>query len=77
MALFNDLLDKLNVELHLPTFKYCGPGTRLVERLARGDKGINELDNFCKKHDISYSKTHGNLSARREADKVLAKKSLG
>ena len=77
MALFNDLLDKLNVELHWPTFKYSGPGTRSAERLARGDKEMNELDNFCKEHDISYSKTHGNLSARREADKVLAKKAWG
>ena len=77
MALLNNLLDKLNVGLHLPKFNYCGPGTRLAKTLARGDKGINELDNFCKEHDISYSKTHGDLIARREADKVLAEIDLG
>ena len=66
IALLNDLLDELNVELHLPTFNYCGSGARLAERLARGDKGINELDNFKKEHDISYSKTHCNLNAKKE-----------
>ena len=34
---------------------YCGPNTRLEERLARGDEGINRLDQVCKQHDIDYS----------------------
>lgn len=47
-------------ELHLRTlpclkkYNYYGPGTNLDKRLARGDQGINRLDDVCKKHDIDY-----------------------
>ena len=47
-------------ELHLRTLpslkkcNYCVPGTNLEKRLARGDEGINRLDNVCKQHDIDY-----------------------
>lgn len=50
-------------------------GTRLRERLARGDKGINSLDELCKTHDIAYEK-HKDSSKRYEADKELAKGAL-
>ena len=33
-----------------------GPGTHLKKRLARGDPGINRLDQISKQHDIEYSK---------------------
>ena len=36
-------------------YNYCGPNTRLEERLARGDEGINRLDQVCKQHNIDYS----------------------
>ena len=36
-------------------YNYCGPNTRLDGRLARGDKGINRLDQVCKQHDIDYN----------------------
>ncbi len=42
-------------EFHLPTYSYCGPGTNLDERLARGDPGLNRLDRACKTHDIDYA----------------------
>lgn len=45
------------------------------ERLARGDKGINPLDELCKTHDIAYSENKDS-SKRREADKELAKGAL-
>lgn len=44
----NTLINKLPVELHLLGYHYCGPGTRLKERLARGDLGINPWDQACK-----------------------------
>lgn len=50
-------------------------GTKLDERLARGDKGINPLDELCKTHDIAYSESKDS-SKRREADKELAKGAL-
>uniref|UniRef100_A0A1B0FAX0 Uncharacterized protein n=1 Tax=Glossina morsitans morsitans TaxID=37546 RepID=A0A1B0FAX0_GLOMM len=37
----NNLIKILPVELHLPGYQFCGPGTKLATRLARGEKGIN------------------------------------
>ena len=74
MATFNNLLNKLDVEIHSPRYNYCGLGTELAIRIARGDTGINQLDDFCQQHDTIYSLNPDNLSVRREADKILAKK---
>ena len=74
-ALLNTLINKLPIELHIPSYNYCGPGTKLNKRLARGDKGINQLDEACKEHDIAYSK-YSNLEKRHEADKILAAKAI-
>ncbi|KAJ8913265.1 hypothetical protein NQ315_012883 [Exocentrus adspersus] len=62
----NSLISKLPIELHLPTYQYCGPGTKLQKRLARGDPGINKLDQSCRQHDIAYSKS-SNLQDRHKA----------
>ena len=72
-GLVNSLINKLPVELHITTFRYCGPGTKLEKRLARGDSGINPLDSACKEHDIAYSKPP-NLKDRHEADRILIEK---
>lgn len=69
-GLFNSLLNKLPVEVHLPGYQYCGPGTKLQTRLQRGDPGINPLDRACKDHDIAYSKSR-DLKHRHEADRIL------
>ena len=48
---FNTLLNKLsNVmpEMHLPGYNFCGPFTKLDERLARDDAPVNKLDAGCK-----------------------------
>ena len=74
MATFNNLLNKLDVKVHLPRYNYCGLETKLAKRIARGDTQINRLDDFCKQRDIIYSLNPYNLSVRREADKILAKK---
>lgn len=74
MKFINKAIDKLPFELHLPTYRFCGPGTRLSKRLARGDKGINALDEHCKQHDISYAENR-DLESRREADLRLSKAS--
>jgi hypothetical protein len=72
-AIVNKLIDKLPIELHLPGYNFCGPGTKLTKRLARGDSGVNLLDSACKVHDIAYSETT-DLNKRHEADKVLIEK---
>lgn len=71
-GLVNSIINHLPFELHLPGYNYCGPGTRLRERLIRGDKGVNELDEYCKQHDIAYMKSN-NLQDRHAADKILMK----
>lgn len=37
-SLLNSLIDTLPIELHIPTYNYCGPGTKLNKRLRRKDK---------------------------------------
>ena len=72
--LVNNLINKLPFELHFPRYNFCGPGTQLQKRLARGDRGINPLDSACKEHDITYSQNRENIEKRNIADKILAEK---
>lgn len=70
----NSLIDKLPFEVHIPGgYQYCGPGTKLQKRLARGDSGINPLDAACREHDIAYSQSK-DLDSRHKADAVLAER---
>lgn len=69
-GVLNSLIDKLPIELHIPQYHYCGPGTNLSKRLQRGDPGINPLDAACKEHDIAYFKNHS-LEDRHKADWIL------
>lgn len=66
----NTLINKLPFEAHIPTYKYCGPGTKLEKRLIRGDKPKNLLDEACRNHDIVYLKNN-DLINRYKADKTL------
>lgn len=72
-GIVNSLINKLPFELHLPSYQYCGPGTKLKKRLARNDPGINELDKACKQHDIAYSQS-ADVTDRNRADDILAGK---
>lgn len=69
----NKTIDHLPFEAHVPGYFWCGPGTQVAKRLARGDKGINPLDEACKLHDIEYSKFKDSEN-RRRADKDLAER---
>jgi len=72
-GLINKFIDKLPFELHLPGgYQYCGPGTKLKERIAQGQRGINKLDAACREHDIAYSTSGGDTEKRRLADLRLA-----
>ena len=71
-TVLNKAIDLLPFEAHLPGgYQWCGPGTKVAKRLARGDKGINPLDAACKQHDIAYSK-YSDSDHRRQADEELA-----
>jgi len=72
-GLLNNVINALPFELHIPGYQFCGPGTHLEKRLARGDRGVNPLDAACREHDIAYS--HSNdLAERHVADRILAEK---
>ena len=58
-GLVNRIINRLPIELHIPGYQFCGPGTRLQKRLARGDEGINPLNAACREHDIVYSRRKG------------------
>ncbi|MCK5015604.1 MAG: hypothetical protein KAS32_00915 [Candidatus Peribacteraceae bacterium] len=49
---------------------FCGPGTNLLARLERGDRGVSQVDTACSKHDMLYhlAKTKKDI---READNIL------
>lgn len=72
-GLLNNLINSLPIELHLPKYQFCGPGTKLNKRLQRGDKGINPLDAACRTHDIAYSQ-HTDIEKRHQADRELAER---
>lgn len=74
-GLIDKIIDKLPVELHVPTYQYCGPGTHLQKRLERGDPGKNPLDAACKIHDIAYSR-YKDSNERSKADKILQSEAL-
>ncbi len=67
----NSLINRLPFELHIPGYQFCGPGTKIIKRIKRGDQGINPLDAACKRHDLSYLHNQDNLSARHRADYEL------
>lgn len=71
----NWMIKHIPMEMHIPGYQYCGPGTKLKERLANNDPGINDLDRACKEHDIAYSRVK-DVSGRNQADIILGKKAF-
>lgn len=69
-GLINSIINKLPVELHIPGYSFCGPGTKLAKRLSLGQRGVNPLDSYCREHDIAYSQNK-TVAKRHEADKAL------
>ena len=63
---------KTDIEFHWPGYRYMGLGTKLKERLKRGDPGINRLDKIAKQHDIDYSRAK-NLQDKWKADAKMIK----
>lgn len=51
---------------------YCGPGTQLEMRLARGDKPVSNLDAICRTHDIAYSRARTPQDTRNADLAMLA-----
>lgn len=74
-GILNSAINKLPLEIHIPGYQFCGPGTKLEKRLKAGQKGINGLDKACRVHDIAYNAS-SNLKDRNIADKELAKQAM-
>ena len=56
-------------------YNYCGPGTKLKERLASSDPSyrepINKLDAICRTHDIDYGLAKDLADKHKADDKML------
>ena len=72
-GLVNGIINRLPFDLHVPGYQFCGPGTRLLKRLARGYECVNPLDAACRNHDIAYSRRK-DLEGRHEEDRALAER---
>lgn len=66
-SFLDSIIDQLPVEIHVGNFEFLGPGTKLSERLALNQAGINPLDAAALQHDLAYA---GNEN-RRVADEKL------
>jgi hypothetical protein len=80
----NEFISDLPFELHMIDFSqwlprrysFCGPGSKLKERLNSDDtpkpwsEPINKLDKGCYYHDLAY-RNNNDLLTRNEADKKL------
>ena len=56
---------------HKQTYSYCGPFTKVPERLKEGYQGTNSLDAACRDHDIAYYK-YSDTTTRNKFDDILA-----
>ncbi len=80
-----DISDVLNViipgEKHIPFMNYCGPGTKLEQKLNAdespkpGHEPIDRVDEVALQHDLAYRR-HSDLRNRNIADKVMIRELL-
>lgn len=70
----NRAIDSLSFKLHVPGgYQFCGTGTHLSERLARGDDSINPLNRVRRLHDIAY-RDYKRGKKRKMADEELVER---
>ncbi|CAB0029091.1 unnamed protein product [Trichogramma brassicae] len=67
------ICDMMPFEMHVPGYRFLGPGTKLAKRLERGDVGINQLDEACREHDMANSDKNAD---RTKADRLLAERAF-
>jgi len=78
----NHAINALPIELYIPGYQFCDPGTHLEKRLAKGNRGINSLDATYRKHDIAYSRSKDEMtrswqnSAEKARKRITAKDSI-
>lgn len=65
-------LETKNSEKHIPGYNFCGPGTHVTTRLCKfNHKGINDLDEACRRHDVEYMEGSGLPDKIRASDNKL------
>ena len=69
--------DETDFEWHIPTMKFCGPGTDLSKRLQEDGKTpkpdsmpVDRLDETALCHDLFYTE-HKDARSRVEGDKIM------
>lgn len=60
----------LPTEHGLTRSNFCGPGTNLQKRQARGDRGVSQIDSSCEIHDTLYNQARSEKDIR-DADERL------
>jgi len=75
-SLIDKFVDNLPFELHIPGYNYCGPGTKVRQRLARGDRGINRVDEACRGHDIAYLNSNNMNPLAQEQARLSADREM-
>ena len=75
-----DITDIINTiipgEKHLPGMRYCGPGTKLDEKLNPDDtpkpgcEPVDRVDEAALRHDVAY-RNHSDFRNRNKADKEM------
>ncbi len=64
-------INRSGKEVHYPGgYRFLGPGTHLKKRLARGEKGINSLDEAARQHDLAYEKYLGTNGSIHDPQKI-------
>ena len=67
-----DVIGKHIDEMHFPGSNYLGPGTKFKERIEKGDKPVDRIDEASMHHDLSYH-MYKDKEKRHEADRKLLK----
>lgn len=74
-GILNSAINNLPFEMHMPGYQFCGPGTKLKQRLKSGQQGIDGLDRACRMHDIAYDGSTV-MKDRKIADKMLLERAM-
>ena len=74
-SILSKLAGNLILNISLPNYSYCGPGTPILHYLKNWEshKPINELDLACFYHDMAYSNYSATPAFIKEADIELIK----
>src|SRR5215211_8366755 len=68
-----DIVDEIGKhvgEIHFPGSNYQGPGTKFTDRILRGDKPVDRVDEAAMHHDLAYH-IYKDKDKRHEADRKL------